>query len=67
MTLIQLLKQTFRKPTALEVATAELANAELEKLAAETALDWAEASVQYNTSRILRLRAFINAATKESL
>lgn len=59
------MKHQFRKPTPLEVATAELVDAELEKLVDETALDHAEASVAYNSARIDRLRAYINALTGE--
>ena len=53
------LKTIFRRPTLLEVACRELAEAEMAKLSAETGQEYAEAQVQYNTSRIFRLRSFI--------
>ncbi len=59
------LKNTFRKPTPLEVATVELVEAELAKLEAETGRDFAMSQVQYNGDRIVRLKKFVAAATKE--
>lgn len=55
----QELKRIFRKLTPLEVASRELVEAELGKLEAETALEWAKATVEFNTSRIARLRRFL--------
>lgn len=52
MTLWKEIKNQFRKPTPLEVATAELVEAELEKLVDETAREHAEASVSYNNARM---------------
>ena len=59
------LKNTFRKPTPLEIATVELVEAELAKLEAETGREFADSQVQYNAARIARLKKFIAAATKE--
>ena len=65
MTLWKEIKNQFRKPTPLEVATAELVEAELEKLVDETAREHAEASVSYNNARIARLRKYVVNLTKE--
>ena len=59
------LKNTFRKPTPLEIATVELVEAELAKLEAENGREFADSQVQYNAARIARLKKFIAAATKE--
>ena len=59
MSLLQLLKQQFRRLTPLEVAAAELVRAELAKLEAESAKEYVEALVKYNASRITRLRAYV--------
>jgi hypothetical protein len=67
MTLWKEIKNQFRKPTPLEVATAELVEAELEKLVDETAREHAEASVSYNNARITRLRKYIANLTKEEV
>ena len=55
--LIELMKEPFKKPTPLEVIAAELADAHLEKLDAETAVEYAQSIVDYNTTRIARLNA----------
>lgn len=49
------MKEPFKKPTPLEVIAAELADAHLEKLDAETAVEYAQSIVDYNTTRIARL------------
>lgn len=59
------IKNIWRKPTPLEVATAELVEAELSKLEAETGQEFAASQVAYNTTRILRLRKFIATCVKE--
>lgn len=59
--MLSLVKRALRKTTPLEVATRELADAELEKLAAQTAQEYAASIVSYNSSRIARLRVFIAA------
>lgn len=64
MKIFHQLKHVFRKLSPLEVAVSELVEAELAKLAAETGREYAEAAVQYNTSRIRRLKTFIAASTK---
>jgi len=55
--LLILLREPFKKPSPLEVIAAELADAHLEKLNAETAVEYAQSIVDYNTTRIARLNA----------
>ena len=50
-----LLREPFRKPSPLEVIATELAHAHLEKLEAETAVEYAQSIVDYNVTRIKRL------------
>ena len=54
---MELMKEPFKKPTPLEMIAAELADAHLEKLNAETAVEYAQSIVDYNTTRISRLNA----------
>jgi hypothetical protein len=49
------MKEPFKKPTPLEMIAAELADAHLEKLNAETAVEYAQSIVDYNMTRITRL------------
>jgi hypothetical protein len=65
MKLFNLLKERFREPTPLEVVTRELAEATLENLEAETAVDWAQSVVSYNRVRIERLNEYIASYSKE--
>ena len=58
--MITFIKNYFRRPTPLEVIAAELANAQLAKLEAETAVDYAVSVVRYNDTRIKRLEQHIN-------
>jgi hypothetical protein len=51
------MKEPFKKPSPLEVIAAELADAHLEKLNAETAVEYAQSIVDYNVNRITRLNA----------
>ena len=53
--LMALLREPFRKPSPLEVIATELAHAHLEKLEAETAVEYAQSIVDYNVTRIKRL------------
>ena len=53
--LMALLREPFRKPSPLEVIATELAHAHLEKLEAETAVEYAQSIVDYNVTRIERL------------
>jgi hypothetical protein len=54
---MDLMKEPFKKPTPLEMIAAELADAHLEKLNAETAVEYAQSIVDYNVNRITRLNA----------
>jgi hypothetical protein len=53
----ELLKEPFRKPSPLEMIAAELAEAHMEKLGAETAVEYAQSIVDYNVTRITRLNS----------
>tara|TARA_R110000868_G_scaffold184041_1_gene425478 strand:- start:1117 stop:1308 length:192 start_codon:yes stop_codon:yes gene_type:complete len=55
MKLLDLMKEPFKKPTPLEMIAAELADAHLSKLEAETAVEYAQSIVSYNVTRIERL------------
>jgi len=54
---MELMKEPFKKPTPLELIAAELSDAHLEKLNAETAVEYAQSIVDYNVTRILRLNS----------
>jgi hypothetical protein len=57
--LMELLREPFKKPSPLEMIASELAEAHLAKLEAETAVEYAQSIVNYNTTRIERLNARI--------
>ena len=57
MKFIELMKEPFKKPTPLEMIAAELADAHLSKLEAETAVEYAQSIVDYNVVRITRLNS----------
>lgn len=59
------IKKLFMRPSILEVVTAELAEAEHAKLAAQSAVEYAESMVAYNDKRVLRLIKRVNALTQE--
>ena len=65
MKMIQFLKDYLREPSPLEVVRKELLAATLEKLEAETAVEFAQSIVQYNTKRIDRLNTYIAGYSKE--
>jgi ribosome assembly protein YihI (activator of Der GTPase) len=54
---MELMKEPFKKPTPLEMIAAELSDAHLEKLNAETAVEYAQSIVDYNMTRITRLNS----------
>ncbi len=64
MTLIQLAKQTLRRLTPAQMAATELAEAELHRLEAHTAMEYASSMVSYEDARIKRLRKFLADAEK---
>lgn len=61
------IKRVLRRLTPLELATRELAEAELQKLTAQTAQEYAASVVGYNTTRIARLKNFIASQAKEEI
>ena len=54
---MELMKEPFKRPTPLEMIATELADAHLEKLTAETAVEYAQSIVDYNVVRITRLNS----------
>ena len=54
---MELMKEPFKRPTPLEMIASELADAHLEKLTAETAVEYAQSIVDYNVVRITRLNS----------
>lgn len=62
--MITYLKNWFRQPTPIERAAKELAMAQLGKLEAESAVDYAKSVVAYNDARIKRLDAYLKEQTK---
>lgn len=59
MKIIEELKRLYRRPTPAEVAARELACAELDRLTAQTHVEFYQATVAYNDARIKRLRKFL--------
>ena len=57
MKIFDLMKEPFKRPTPLEMIAAELSDAHLQKLEAETACEYAQSIVDYNVARIERLNA----------
>lgn len=57
---MKLLSDIFRKPTPLELAKAELEEAQRKYLDAQTALDYANAMLHYEGDRVRRLEAFVS-------
>jgi hypothetical protein len=54
---MELMKEPFKRPTPMEMIATELADAHMEKLNAETAVEYAQSIVDYNVTRITRLNA----------
>jgi hypothetical protein len=57
VSMMELLKEPFKKPSPLEMIATELADAHLSKLEAETAVEYTQSIVDYNVTRIARLNA----------
>lgn len=57
------IRRALRRLTPAEVAAEELALAELSRLEAQTALEYASGMVEYHTTRIKRLREFLKDPT----
>jgi hypothetical protein len=66
MNITQHLKRVFRKLTPAEMAATELAEAELNRLDAQTAVEYATSVVGYEDARIKRLRKFLADQEKAS-
>ena len=62
---IELYKQVMRRVTLVEITQDELRMAQLEKLKAESAADYAKSVVAYNEARIARLNKRISEYTAE--
>ena len=65
--MIAALRRLFGHLTPLEIASRELAIAELERLAAYSAAEYASSVIDYNNRRIGRLRSFIAVQAADSL
>lgn len=64
MNMIQQFKKLTRRLTPVEMAATELAEAELHRLEAQTAVEYATSVVSYEDARIKRLRKFLSDAEK---
>ena len=64
MSITQKLKRIIRRLTPVEMAAAELADAELHRLEAQSAVEYASSVVSYEDARIKRLRKFLADAEK---
>jgi len=64
MKMIDFIKNYMRQPSHMEMVNRELEEAKLEKLEAETAVEYAQSIVQYNTKRIDRLNIYITDKEK---
>jgi hypothetical protein len=60
------IKNPFRRQSPVEVAAAELAEAELNHLRAYTAMEYAGFMVDYEDARIKRLRKFLANSEKQA-
>ena len=65
MKFVEFLKQQWRDPTPLEMISRELADAHIEQLQAETAVEYAQSIVNYNKTRILRLNSRMDSFKSE--
>jgi hypothetical protein len=65
MTLLNEFKRLFGRLSLLEIASAELAEAERSKMAAHSVQEHATAIISYEAARIKRLKAQINELSKE--
>jgi hypothetical protein len=59
MKMLDFIREFVRQPTHMELVNKELEEAKVEKLEAETAVEYAQSIVQYNTKRIDRLNIYI--------
>ena len=61
MTFMRSIKRLCRRLTPAEMAAAELGEAELSKLQAQTGQEYAASLVQYHDQRITRLRKYLKS------
>lgn len=54
-----------KRITPSEIIVAELMEAEVQLLKAETLREYAESQVSYNKTRVKRLKAYMNVSTEE--
>lgn len=59
MKMLEFIGEYVRQPTHIELVNKELEEAKVEKLEAETDVEYAQSIVQYNTKRIDRLNTYI--------
>jgi hypothetical protein len=59
MKMLDFIRDFVRQLTHMELVNKELEEAKVEKLEAETAVEYAQSIVQYNTKRIDRLNTYI--------
>jgi hypothetical protein len=64
-TTIKYIKDVIRAKTIHEIIASELHEAHLRKLEAETAAEYADAAIKYNTRRIERLKQRLFEHTEE--
>ena len=64
MKMLKFIRDFVRQPTHMEMVNKELEEAKLEKLEAETAVEYVQSIVQYNTKRIDRLNTYITEKEK---
>jgi len=64
MNMIQQFKRITRRLTPVEMAATELAEAELHRLEAHSAVEYATSVVSYEDARIKRLKKFLADAEK---
>ena len=59
------LREMLKRVTPAQAIVRELAEAEMALLRAETGVEYAQAAVTYNKSRVKRLKAYLNVPTEE--
>ena len=59
------LRLMLKSITPAQAIVTELAEAEMALLRAETGVEYAQAAVTYNKSRVKRLKAYLNVPTEE--
>jgi arsenate reductase-like glutaredoxin family protein len=64
MKMLDFLKNYLKTPSFSEMVKKELEEAHIEKLEAETAVEFAQSIVQYNTKRIDRLNTYMSNKEK---